>query len=172
MKKFSLSIKSHFIQAWPIFIILGIALCTPYLFVSEFGEQSFGFGVNAALIIFFVVFIPHSIIHIRYTLLSRGKEVSFDKKNKEIRYKSRNSERIIKHSDINNVRIVLNTAQKNNSPQCFPWQAYSYAVLILKTGEQILITSLLVPNLNWPYTFSSITLEDDIWCWAPNIDKL
>ncbi len=49
--------------------------------------------------------------------------------------------------------------------QWMPWDNYNYSVIHLKNGQQFVVTSLLVPNMDLPLEENKIKLRKRFYCY-------
>src|SRR5690606_41940961 len=47
----------------------------------------------------------------------------------------------------------------------FPWDSYNYSIIRLKSGQQFILTSLLVPNMKLPFDEQKIRLRKRFYCY-------
>ena len=154
-------------QGNQIFIHIFYIAWMPFVIQNILLVDGFRYGIIAASIAFVVVFIPHSIIHLRYFFLNKGDVLTINQKSKEINFEQRHGER--KSFDVNDivkVQTVISNAKSKKGLQWYPWDDYSYSTIYLRDGSAILITSLLLPDLKWPFELPDEVIEISYYCWV------
>ena len=172
MPEFAVGARDHFRQSWHVLIHASVLIVCPLYFVSRFGEESLGFAIKAAVIILLVVLVPHAVLHARYTLAERGTRISFDKRSRRVRYEIGDQTADFSLNEIDAVKVVRSRALANRDLQWFPWDSYCYALIKLRDGRQILVTSLLVPDLEFPIKMPNETQRLAIYCCPSSSTKL
>ncbi|WP_295798638.1 hypothetical protein [uncultured Microbulbifer sp.] len=167
MRIFSLNGMNQFSHVWPLFIYGSVFLIIPLVFDARFGAESLRFAMSAATVAFLVVFIPHMAIHARYLVLSRGVSIGFYSGQVKIEHGGITD--LYSKNDISKVEIAISKARDSGLIQWFPWDGYSYAVITLKTGYKILITSLVVPHLEMELNFLKPEKHILTICWPPKL---
>ena len=161
------SFINHLRQAWPIALYASIIPILPW-WVSYFhGIDDPQFATIVASVLFGLVFFPHLLIHLRYSFVSSNLSVDFLDQEKEIVIKSDNYAKVIRDFDIESVDMVLPRSLARQEIFVYPWQIYGYAILKLVSGEEFLITSLVVPRLKFPFEFRNVNTRERLYCWPP-----
>ncbi len=150
MNVFEISFKNHFNHAFGFLIYASIFLLCVIYFEYKFGPESVGFAIKFNVSAFMLFFIPHACIHIKYMSLNYGETLEFNEKENEFIYFSKEEITRFKLSDIISLDNYYSVAYKDGRSQSMPWHSYSYSLIRLQGGRKIIITSLLLPNLNWP----------------------
>lgn len=165
---YQITLIRHFDQCWQIFLHSFILVLIPAYFLYAFGRDSLTFAISAASIAFLLVFIPHLFIHIKYYILNKGMTIEFNVKSRTIKVMMDGGEEVlVKNQDIENVETIVSRAKFKNTLQWYPWDNYSYSIIHLKSGEKILVTSLLIPHLVWPFKLARESITPSFFCW-PN----
>lgn len=129
-------------------------------------------SVLVAAALFSLVFIPHVLIHVRYSIVSRRSSIEFRADSNVIIFRSNGTTKLISEDDIQSVDMVLPRSLARNEIAAYPWQLYGYAILNLTSGEKLLVTSLLVPELAFPFEFRNLNTQEGLYCWPPNVPCL
>ena len=107
------------------------------------------FDSDAILVmgIFFLIdAIPSLYLHYEYWIINREEEIIL--RNNEILRRKKRNEIIIKNDEIKKIIIYLSPALcKGSSFHLLAIEGYHYAKIKLKSGEEIILTSLLNPKL-------------------------
>lgn len=157
--------KSHVRQAWPIIFYATLPIIIPVYLSYVHGIEDVKFGTILAFAFFGLILVPHFLIHYRYTILSSGVTVKFDGQHKKITFKSRDDQKVVHDHDIASIDMVLTRSLARDELIAYPWQAYGYAIIRLRSGEKLLITSLLVPRMKIPYEFRELNVRESLYCW-------
>lgn len=166
--RYNMSLRSHLIQAWPIAIFSSILVIIPAGAHYYLGIEDLRFPMLVALILFSLVFVPHLLIHLRYARVSSHFSIEFRANEKEIVVECGKYTKVIRDADIERVDMVLPRSLARNEIAVYPWQLYGYAVLKLTSGEKLLVTSLVVPKLKFPYKFRNVGVRIGLYCWPPD----
>ena len=168
MKTYCINLKSHILQAWPILIHVLIVAIVPIFFKVNYGSDSVEFAVKLSITWFCLPLIPQIVIHIKYYLLNKKSVLNFcgDK----ISYEDEHLSVTFTQKNISEVSICMPNVIKNNSVPWFPWQSYYFSRFKLNTGEEFIVTTLLLPNLMWPFELemSKFNIRSSIFCWPSN----
>ncbi len=171
VENYRLRFSSHFIQAWPILIYATIIVLAPLYYFYRYGEDGLAVVEKVAVVFFLLALIPHAVVHLKYWLLSRNTEAKFDIKNKIITYKDENFEITFKARDVEKAATTISKAKANNTFRCWPWDNYCYSVIYLKSGEKLLLTSLLIPELIWPIKIPNENFTAAYICWPKAVES-
>ncbi len=139
----------------------------PVIVLYQYGSNRLPLAFLVSGALFLAVFIPHAALHIRYTSVSRGLALKFDNVKKHIHVRKHGESRIVKDEQIANVQCVAHRSLTRNEAAMYPWQAYGYAIVRLRTGERLVITTLAVPDLRWPYEFRNAEIREVLYPWPP-----
>lgn len=138
--KLRFSFRNHFVALFSLLFLL-------ILIIAILTWLNFDKPAVVIFAIFFVIdLIPTLYLHIEYYLKNKDEEyeVQFDEL---IRYKNGESESY-KVSDIEIIKVYLSPALYRGSNLHFLGiEAYHYARVYLKSGEELIITCLLTPNV-------------------------
>lgn len=158
---------SHFHQAWPILLYALAMLALPIYMRYAHGLKDLRFETILAAVFFSLVFIPHLLIHLRYTLVTAGLSVAFSGDQETIVINSPDEKRVIKVREIERVELVVPRSLARHELFVYPWQIYGYAIFTLTSGEQFLITSLLLPGMEFPFELPNVITQERLYCWPP-----
>ena len=167
MEEFSVTIEKHLFQLRYLFFNFLFFLLIPVFFYFVAGRESITFGIKVMIAgqIFFSL--PCLMLHLRYAYLSKSLTLFFDKKGKMIVVRFKNEEKIYPLTEIKEIYKFKTISEIRMSPWSAPWQNYSFAKIIFNSGESIVITSLLVPGLEWPMTLPNENIVARIlFCWV------
>jgi len=122
----------------------------------------------AAYIILFSL-IPQIIFHLCYWFLSKNIQISFNSKENTITYTSKSVDLEFFLSDIESIETNLSFPRSRGTPSFATWDNYFYSVIHLISGEELLVTSLIVPDLIWPIELPNEEIEGYFICWPPKL---
>jgi hypothetical protein len=91
----------------------------------------------------------------------------FNSREQQIQIRRRDLTRVVADSEIASVECVAHRSLVRNEVAMYPWQAYGYAVVRLESGEHFVVTTLAVPNLQWPYEFRKAKIREVLYPWPP-----
>ncbi len=163
--RYQLNAKAHLRQAWTIVFAASTLIVFPAYFLWAFGSDSLGFGFTAAAAVFFLTLTPQIVLHARYWYLNKGVSITFDTNTKTITWKCDCGESTHPISDIRSASTVVSLAKLHGQARWFPWDSYFYSWLEFADGTKVCVTSLLVPELQWPINLSIEEVHGATYCW-------
>jgi len=124
------------------FHLFGTLLMLIALFYLHFSTDA----VLVFLVIWVVYSLPVVILHIRY--LNLNKEVEYEVYSNKIVQRKSGEVKVITTTEIKKIIIYMAPNKRNsNGIQLLPFESYYYMKVVLKNGESLIITCLLVSNL-------------------------
>lgn len=166
-KSFEPTLGHHFRQAWTILIYALVLVSGPILVWYQYGPNRLPLAFSISGALFLTVFISHAVLHVRYTRVSRGMSFTFNNLKKQIQIRRYGIARVVKDEQIAKVECVAHRSLVRNEAAMYPWQAYGYAVVRLKSGEYFVVTTLAVPDFRWPYEFREAEIREVVYPWPP-----
>ncbi len=141
MQRYRFNLMNHFNPLFSVLIVLILFFLCLYWF--NFEKAAFViFGI-----LFLLQFLPAVYLHLQYWSENRGEEYSV-KENEIIRY-TENKEEVFKAEDIEKCIIYKSPGvDKGSWNTLYAWEEYHYARLFLRSGEELIITCLLMPKMD------------------------
>lgn len=103
--------------------------------------------VQVFLVVWALDILPASYLHITY--LSKNKGEEYEVRDTELIKRKGGEETIYKNDEIEKIIVYLSPAlYKNSNFHLLSIEGYHYAVVKLKTGEELILTCLLAPRLD------------------------
>jgi|GEM_PF-2539195 len=140
-------------NCYSIFIILIIFITVgPILFYYRTPDGNFWDYFPFLGIGFLLLFVPVSIIHLKYDAINEGMEMIYDEEEKRIVIKNTKKNTLSEFSldDIHCIYHTMSLPMLEKRMHWFPWDGYNYSDIYLKNGEKHRITSLMVYRLELP----------------------
>jgi len=137
----------------PIFLtLIGLALAGLFVFYFRNPDDNFGDFLPFLGIGFLLLFIPISIIHLKYDAINEGMEMIYDEEEKRVVIKNTKKNTLSEFSldDIHCIYHTMSLPMLEKRMHWFPWDGYNYSDIYLKNGEKHRITSLMVYRLELP----------------------
>lgn len=137
--KYSISLKNHLIfhKATLFYYLLGAGV----LYYLDFDRPAvFIFGIWWA-----VDLIPALYLHLEYLLMNRG--LSYEITTNEFIQGENDQERTIKVEEIDKVIVYKSASMDKGGIPFLAIESYYYARIILKSGDEFILTRLLIPKL-------------------------
>jgi hypothetical protein len=159
MFTYKISLDHHFKNAWTILIYLLIFSALPIYMINRFGYDDMMVFVQLSVLVFLLFFIPQLILHINYYMRNKGDVFFYDPLGQKITIYHRELFVSFSFSDIEKINRFKSYPFAENRMQWFPWDSYNYSVIRLKGGQEFVITSLLVPNMDLPIDSKKINLK-------------
>lgn len=111
----------------------------------------FYFGFNAGFVKVFTIFwlfytVPAVAVHLIYYLSNKNQQVEIS--NNEVIFQDQNGkEKKYRTEDLEKIVVYKSASIEKGSIQFTPIESYHYARVIPKTGNEIIITSLMIPDV-------------------------
>lgn len=158
MFTYKICLDHHFKNAWTILIYLVIFSVLPIYMINRFGSEDILVFVQLSVVVFLVFFIPQLILHINYFMRNKGDVFFYDPTGQKITLNHKGESVSFSFRDIELVKRFKSYPLAENRMQWFPWDSYNYSVIRLKGGQEFIVTSLLVPNMDLPIDSDKIVL--------------
>jgi hypothetical protein len=124
--------------------------------VYRFGSHDLIYFIFLSFLGFFLFFIPLVILHLNYFSTNKRHILHYYPYQNRIDIIKNNDVTSFHFDDIKNVFQYKTFPLAENRVQWFPWDNYNYSVINLENGHKLIITSLLVPNLDLPIDKSKV----------------
>ncbi|SEK54500.1 hypothetical protein [Parapedobacter koreensis] len=162
---YKILLTNHIKNAWTIlFALVGFSLM-PFYLRYKYGEEDFNLYVLVCFSAFLLFFIPQVTIHLTYYWLNEGRIFYYNPSERQITICIRGERYGFAFDDIKLVERNKSFALAGITYQWMPWDNYNYSVIHLKNGQQFVVTSLLVPNMDLPLEESKIKLRKRFYCY-------
>ena len=157
MRTFRININSHMRHLWLLLFLL-ILLPVSIYFLVLFKDGFFDLrkAIIGSVIVFIIFILPMIILHLNYFLVNRNDSFEYDESNGIMIFRKGQLETKFEINDVDRVICYKSWPMSNNRPAVLPWDIYNYAIIRLKNGEVLKISSLLV------YEFDKVVRLDDI----------
>lgn len=158
--KYQVTLKHQFKNAWGILIfIIGFTL-GPYYLAYSHGEEYLNSYYLVCFGSFLLYFIPQLIVHVCYYRHDRKRLFYYKPDEERLGLQLDNGDLVeFTFDDIEYIERNKSRPLAEKRMLWFPWDSYNYSVIHLKSGEILLITSLLVPGLDLPIGTDKIKLR-------------
>ena len=141
MQRYRFTFMNHFNPLFSILILIVMLMAVFYWFNFE------QFILIVGGIIFLLDLLPALYLHLQYWSENRGEEYSVNE-NEIIRY-TENQEEVFKADDIEKCIIYKSPGiEKGSWITLYAMEEYHYARLLLRSGDELIITSLLMPKMD------------------------
>ncbi|MBU1310531.1 MAG: hypothetical protein KKE30_13500 [Gammaproteobacteria bacterium] len=176
MNKFTMEInlKSHITQCWPWFMYATGCALLPICFGINSDVRRVDFSILFAIFFFLLFFTPELILHIRYSKLNKGLKIVSCRSSDKFTLVGPKSERVINLSLIEKVVLHLTLPVAWGGLRLLPASSYFYGLIHLRTGESILITTLLDSELAWLVDLAPDITEVNkrLYCWPESAHEI
>jgi len=158
-----ININSHLRCGW--LLILGFLICInvsrilSFLYPNQRHDDSLLIGV----ILFIVFVLPGIIIHVNYYLVNRGDVLEYSVQKRQIHFTHQKVTTTISLDDIIRIERSISFNRAANRSSVISWDGYHHSVIYLKNGKIFTITSLLMPDLDFPIEKEKITLKENFF---------
>jgi hypothetical protein len=140
--------RNHFLQIWPVFIYMIAFIAMPFYFMNRYKGETLDLIYSLGIGVLFVLIIPMLVLHIRYYTLNRNVTIELSSKSLFSINHLKITKRINK-TDIKTINIYMSYSAYYHGLRVLPMDNYFYGFITLSSGEEILITTLLDPELLW-----------------------
>lgn len=166
MKTYRINTKSYFRHLWSIpLLTIVMPIIGYYMMIAKMGEYAHETALIVGLI-FFVVFIgPILTLHFNHQIKSKGSSIYYDEQLGKLTYNKKRLELKFKIKDIKVITIYKSWPMGQGRLPLFPWDVYNYAVIELKDGQVLKISSLLVYELDKVVKFENTKIKKTLYAW-------
>ncbi|SEJ41728.1 hypothetical protein SAMN05192553_103786 [Cyclobacterium xiamenense] len=126
--------------------------------INRFGSGDTWIFILLSTALFLVFFIPQLVLHINYYMKNKGDIFFYDPVGQRITINHKGESASFSFSDIELIKRFKSYPLAEDRMQWFPWDNYNYSMVRLKNGQEFIITSLLVPNMDLPIDSDKIKI--------------
>lgn len=127
--------------------------------ISRFGSKDALIFLQLSIVGFLLFFIPQLILHMNYYMKNKGDIFYYDPSGQSITINHKGECASFSFGDIQLLRRFKSYPLAENRMQWFPWDNYNYSIIQLKNGQEFIVTSLLVPNMDLPIDSGRVKLN-------------
>jgi hypothetical protein len=141
--KYTITPRNQFIALKAIILVF-LLLALLY----KYGKYSNG-DLEFYSIFFLIFLIPVLYLHIEYYYFNKGTTLDVDLLQNKLVYYSKSGEiKTIRFDELKEIVYYMAPSwHRTIKMKMAPWEHYHYAIILTKDGEKIIITSLMVPNV-------------------------
>lgn len=148
---YRISIIHQIKHLWVIFYyFLVIVLGSLFISLRRYGYIDYEKTLLISLIILLIFLVPQFILHINYYTKNKGFILVCDLVNQDITISHKGKSVSFSFSDIELIKRYKSYPLAENRMHWFPWDSYNYSIIRLRNGQEVILTSLLVLNLDLP----------------------
>ena len=136
--------------------------------VNRFGPEDIMVFVQLSTVVFLLFFIPQLILHINYYTKNKHDIFFYDPVGQRITINHKGESASFSFSDIQSIDRFKSYPLAENRMQWFPWDSYNYSIIRLKNGQEFIVTSLLVPNMDLPIEPEKIKVKKTFYSIVDN----
>jgi len=166
MKKFKINTSDHFKHLWLYILML---ICFPVIIYFLMLYKKGYFDINIALLVGGIFFLGYSIplisLHLNYYLRNQNDTFEYEETTGNATYQSGAEEIKFAEKDIHKIIVCKSWPLSRNDVPIFAWDLYNYAVIELKGGQVIKLSSLLVYELDKVVKFDNIEIKKTLYAW-------
>jgi hypothetical protein len=127
--------------------------------INRFGSGDTLIFVQLSAALFLLFFVPQLILHMNYYMKNKGDIFFYDPAGQRVTINRKSESVSFSFRDIDVIKRFKSYPLAENRMQWFPWDSYNYSVIRLKGGQEFIVTSLLVPNMDLPIESEKIKLK-------------
>lgn len=166
MASYTITSKSHFRHLW-VLIPIGIVLPAAVYFLMSYKlgyyRQDTAFLVGSITFLFCVF--PMIVLHINYYLKDRDNAFEYDSLSGQSVYHGKDLRVDFGNDDIRKLLVYKSWPLAEDRTLITPWDAYNYAVIELKDGQVLKLSSLLVYELDKVVKFENMEVKKTFYAW-------
>jgi hypothetical protein len=145
----------------------------PFYLIYRHGRDNENSYFIVCLGAFLLFLIPQLIVHLRYYQLDKGRSFYYTPERQQLLLRLKNGREFeFSFDDIESLERSKSIPLAENRMLWFPWDSYNYSIVRLKNGQQFVITSLLVPNMDLPLEESKIKLRKRFYCYPFGVKEV
>ena len=133
--------KSYINHLWEILFYFVLCLSLPLFFSLKENDGTFEFIVKVAFVAFILLCVPAILLFFRYVMINKNVSVYYE--SNRIKVTIGVESKIIDIKEVNSVTLYLTAPVYFKGFRFFPTDSFLYAIIQLKSGEQITITTLI-----------------------------
>lgn len=166
MKVFRINTSDHVRHLWPTVMVL-ILLPAIMYFISMYKKGYFdlNMAVWAGGIGITVYLIPLISLHLNHYFKNKDDLFEYDQLSGEIVYQKRDSKLSFRNEDIQKITVFKSRPLAENRTPILIWDEYNYAVIELKNGRVLKLSSLLVYELDKVVKFENTEIRKTLYAW-------
>ena len=132
----------------------------------------FGFTIQKAPILAFVLFslidlLPLFILHIQYYIRNKNSILTINRTDRFFIYKEKEAEKLFHFNEILFIKCITSYGNGKISPGWYSFGQYRYCKIGLKNHEEIIITSLMVPDIDQTLEWMLGIRAERVLKWLP-----
>lgn len=157
---YQITLRNQFHNASGILIFLIGFTLAPYYLLYHHGEEYLTSYYLVCFGSFLLYFIPQLIIHMRYYRHDKKRVFYYTPDEQRLGLQLDSGQFLeFTYDDIEYIERNKSRPLAEKRMLWLPWDKYNYSVIHLKSGDIILVTSLLVPGMDLPIESSKIKLR-------------
>lgn len=149
MYQYRITFKAIIVHLWVI--IFGIIVFTilPFWMINRFGKSDLQKYIVLSAIFFTISAFPHLFLFTIYLFWNRGVTFSFNISNNTMVYTRGEKSVKFRIQDIDFIERKTTHLFGTRELRVLPWDDFNYSRIVLKDKQEIKITSLVVPDLDF-----------------------
>ena len=165
MLEYRLTLRNYLYHWWPLAIHVAFLIGVPLYIRYKYGPAATEIALTVTVAWFLVGFVPFLLLQIYYTVLNYGAVLACDQSGSNISFSRRGGSTKFEVDDIASIHTVKTYANIKSSLLWFLWDTSCYSELRLRNGESFLVTSLLLPRIEWPFATVAETVRGTVYPW-------
>ncbi len=166
MKTYTVNINSHIRHLWLLLLLLILLPVSVYfLLIHKHGFFDLQTAVMGSVIVLIIFILPMIILHLNYYFLNRRDSFSYDESNGTMIFRNDNKEYNFHTNEIISIVCYKSWPMSENRVAILPWDIYNYALVKLKNGNVIKISSLLVYEFDKLVQLDNIEIKKTFYAW-------
>ena len=147
MITYKVNLKSHFNHLKYLIIFIFIFSLMPLMMVVIYGKKDLVLFLFMGIVLFLIVAAPQFLLHYTYYKANVAQKFIYCLNKNIIKIVENSLETSFSSNDISKVICYMTSANHIRMGNRFPWSNYHYSQIHLFNGQCLIITSLLVPDI-------------------------
>lgn len=166
MKTYTIDNKSHLRHLWIIILLIFvIPIISHYMMILKSTEYTFSRAIYIGVVSFLVFILPILAIHFNHYLTNKGCTLEYNKDSHQFIYIIKGKKIKFNRDDIECITVFKSWSMEQGKTPTMPTDIYNYAVVKLKDGYILKISSLLVYEFDKVFNFKNIEVKKRLYPW-------
>ena len=162
MERYSINLKRHWDSGGNILFTMMMCIISA-IFLVHYKSVEIVDSIWMAAIVFVIWGGPSILLHLNYYYINRSSKLFYYREKGKIEFINDKDMLGFTMDDIDSVVRFVSSNFAAGRAAFLPWDNYNHSSIFLKNGQRIIITSLLVQNLNLPIPEEKITTRKNFF---------
>jgi hypothetical protein len=166
MESFKIDTSDHVRPLKSLLLVIVIfSIGIYFLMIYKYGSFDLQKGLIVGVITLSLFVLPMLILHLQYYFQNRHDKFEYDQLSGEIVYQRGDSKLTFRVEEILKITVHKSRPLAEGRTPILIWDEYNYAVIELKDGQKIKLSSLLVNELDKVLKFENTEIKKTLYAW-------